>query len=139
MAEKSAKSERLEARVSSSVKRDIERAAALTGRSLTDFVLQTVEKAAQETIREHEIMKLTSGQSRLFVQALLNPPTPNAILKAAFEHHLKLVKSVWPSIAANRFPEAMTERRSLAAKPGLTSICEPRQDKRWNAKLQPFL
>ena len=88
---KQAKTERLEARVSGATKREIEHAAFLTGRSVTDFVLQTVEKAARETIREHQVMKLTREQSTLFVEALLNPPAPNAKLKAAFVRHRKLV------------------------------------------------
>src|SRR5258708_911861 len=88
------KTERLEARVSSATKREIKRAASLTGRSITDFVLQAVERAARETIREHQVMKLTSEQSRLFVEALLSPPPPNAKLKDAFARHRKLVTSV---------------------------------------------
>jgi uncharacterized protein (DUF1778 family) len=87
------KAERLEARVSSAIKREIERAASLSGRSITDFVLHAVETAARETIREHQVMKLSSEQSRLFVEALLNPPSPNAKLKAAFTRHRKLVTS----------------------------------------------
>jgi uncharacterized protein (DUF1778 family) len=54
----------------------------------------TVEKVACETIREHHAVRLASEQSRIFVRALLNPPVPNAKLKAAFARHRKLVSSV---------------------------------------------
>ena len=80
--------------MSSAIKREIERAALLTGRSITDFVPQTVGKAARETIREQQVVRLASEQSRVFVRALLNPPAPNAKLKAAFARHRKLVSSV---------------------------------------------
>ena len=91
---KRARTERLEARLSGAMKREIERAAMLAGQSITDFVLVSAARAARETILEHQVMKLAAEDSRLFVEALLNPPAPNARLKAAFARHRKMVKSV---------------------------------------------
>lgn len=45
--------ERLEARISPEQKALLERAAALEGRSLTDFVVASAQAAAHETIRRY--------------------------------------------------------------------------------------
>ena len=87
-----AKKERLEARVSSDLKRTITRAAHLAGRSVTDFVLESVRKSAHETILEHEVIRLNAEESLAFVKGLLNPPKPNARLRAAFARHRQQVR-----------------------------------------------
>jgi uncharacterized protein (DUF1778 family) len=86
--------ERLEARITRGQKRIIERAASLRGTSVTDFVLLAVQQAATETIRDFEMLSLGREASRVFVDALLNPPAPNAALRAAAKRHLRsLVQS----------------------------------------------
>jgi uncharacterized protein (DUF1778 family) len=77
------RSERVEARVTPEQKKLLERAAALEGRSLTDFVLSSAQGAAAETISRHELLKLTPDDQDVFVQALLKPPAPNKALRAA--------------------------------------------------------
>ena len=86
-----AKTERLEARVPVLLKQIIQRAADLQGRSLTDFVVATLDKAARETVRERELMKLSAEDSLTFANALINPPKPNAALKRALAAHAKSV------------------------------------------------
>ncbi len=81
---RTAKDQRLEARVTAELKRTIAHAAHLAGRSITDFVLESVRKSAHETILEHEVIRLNGDESRAFVRALLHPPKPNAKLRAAF-------------------------------------------------------
>ncbi len=66
--------ERLEARVTSEQKKLIERAAALQGRSVTDFVLASVQEAARRAISEHQRIELSVRDSEAFAAALLNPP-----------------------------------------------------------------
>ncbi|SNS30742.1 MULTISPECIES: DUF1778 domain-containing protein [unclassified Azospirillum] len=75
------RAERLEARVTAEQKRLIEQAAALQGRSLTDFVLSSVQDAAKRTIEEHQRLELSLRDSEAFVEALLNPPAPNDRLR----------------------------------------------------------
>ena len=87
------RTERLEARVPVLLKRTIQHAADLQGRSLTDFVIATLDKAARETVREREVMKLNAEDSRAFADALINPHQPNTTLKRAFAAHAKLVTS----------------------------------------------
>src|SRR5919109_1393467 len=83
--------ERLEARVSPEQKTLLERAAALEGRSLTDFVVSSAQAAAMETIQRHEVIALTARDSLAFTQALMYPPAPNEQLRAAARRHRDLV------------------------------------------------
>ncbi len=71
------RAERLEARVTAEQKRLIEQAAALQGRSVTDFVLSSVQDAAKRAIEEHQRLELSLRDSQAFVEALLNPPAPS--------------------------------------------------------------
>ena len=77
------KSARLEARTTRAQKELFEKAAALEGRSLTDFVIASVRNAALEVIREHEAFRLDVRDSEVFVTALLSNATPGTKLKAA--------------------------------------------------------
>lgn len=77
------RAERVEARVTPEQKRLFERAAALEGRSLTDFLLASAQAAASETISRHQVLKLTPEDQRVFVDALLHPPAPNKALRSA--------------------------------------------------------
>ncbi len=75
------RAERLEARVTAEQKALIERAAALEGRTVTDFVLTSVQEAARRTIEDHEIIRLSVRDSQAFVDALLNPREPSARMR----------------------------------------------------------
>lgn len=77
------RAERIEARVTPEQKRLFERAAALEGRSLTDFLLASAQNAAAEAISRHELLRLTPEDQRVFVDTLLNPPAPNKALRTA--------------------------------------------------------
>ena len=68
---------RLETRVTADQKRLIERAAALQGRSVTDFVLTSVQDAAQRAIEQSQRLDLSLRDSEAFVAALLNPQPVN--------------------------------------------------------------
>ena len=83
---------RLEARISPEQKQLFERAAELQGRSLTEFVVRSTQEAAQEAIREHELMTLTARDTKAFVNALLKPPAPSARLKRAAERYQSLME-----------------------------------------------
>ena len=65
------RAERLEARITVSQKALIEHAAALQGRSVTDFVLNAVQEAAVKAIDEHQRLTLSVRDGRAFVQALV--------------------------------------------------------------------
>jgi uncharacterized protein (DUF1778 family) len=79
-----ARDERFEARIPRDEKRTLERAADLSGRSLTDFVMGSAHAAAVETIERYEGVVLTDPRDReVFVAAMLKPRAPSATLKAA--------------------------------------------------------
>jgi uncharacterized protein (DUF1778 family) len=73
--------ERLETRVTAEQKNLIERAAALQGRTVTDFVLTSVQDAARRAIEEHNQLALSVRDSEAFVDALLNPKPINDRLR----------------------------------------------------------
>lgn len=75
------RSERLEARVSADQKKLIEHAAALQGRTVTDFVLTSVQEAARRAIEEHQRLDLSVRDSEAFLEALLNPKPVNDRLR----------------------------------------------------------
>ena len=84
--------ERLGARVPAAVKQHIQRAAELTGRSVSDFMIASAQAAADETIRRHAVIELTARDSRLLAEALLNPAQPNTELGAAFDDYKKFTR-----------------------------------------------
>lgn len=74
---------RLEARINSEMKALLQQAADLEGRTLTDFVVASVQAEAYRVIERHQMLKLSLEDSEAFADALLNPPQPNAAIKSA--------------------------------------------------------
>lgn len=83
----SAKKARLEARITTDQKALFQRAAALLGRSLTDFVVSSAQEIAARTVREHEAMTLGARDRETFVAALLEAPAPGKRLRKAAERY----------------------------------------------------
>ena len=59
---------RLEARVSPEVKALWQRAAKLEGRTLTDFVIASVQEAAYKVIEQHQKLQLNLEDSEAFIE-----------------------------------------------------------------------
>ncbi len=78
---------RLEARLKPEIKALWQQAADLEGRSLTDFVIASVQAEATRVIEQHQRLALSYDDSETVVAALLNPPAPSAALKAAAQRH----------------------------------------------------
>lgn len=74
---------RLEARVTDAQKARLQRAANLSGRTLSDFVVASAEEAASKVIQAHETITLSREEQIAFVTALLNPPPPGERLRRA--------------------------------------------------------
>jgi len=83
---------RLEARISREALAVIRRAAEIQGRSVSDFVVAAAQKAAQKTIEEIEVIRLSREAQEKFAALLLNPPPPAPALKKAFKSHHALVR-----------------------------------------------
>ena len=77
------RSARLEARISVEQKTELQRAATLSGRTLSEFVVASAQDAASRVIQEHETIRLSRAEQIAFVSALLKPPAANARLRRA--------------------------------------------------------
>jgi len=82
---------RLEARISTELHALLKRAAEIQGRTVTDFVVAAVQDAAQRSISQAEIIRLSLADQQCFAQALLAPPQPAPALERAFARRHKLV------------------------------------------------
>jgi len=86
------KEERVHIRMSGSAKRTLERAAAYTHKSLSEFVIGQALESADEIIRKHEDITLTQPDWDVFLNALEHPPKPTRKLKSAFQRQRELVE-----------------------------------------------
>ena len=102
------KEERLVARVHAADKALIERGAEMAGLSVGSFLVMQARKAAEELLREEDVMRLTCAESRRLVDALLSAPKrPNRAQKAVVIRYREQVHS-------DVNPSAPTARKSVA-------------------------
>ena len=78
---------RLEARCTPELSETIEKAAAISGRSKTDYMLAAIQDAAVKTIQTYQTMKLNEQDSIMFAEAFLNPSEPSAELQKAVKRY----------------------------------------------------
>jgi len=90
---KTSRSERLEARVSKAQKTLFLRAASLQGRSLTEFLITSVQEAAERALRTHGVLTLSERDRKDFVAALLQPAAPGKALRQAAKRYKDRVGS----------------------------------------------
>lgn len=83
----SERSARLEARLSAAQKSLFQRAAALSGRTLSEFVVSSAQEAATKVIQDAETLQLTRAEQVAFVQGLLASPAPGARLRQAADRY----------------------------------------------------
>ncbi len=74
---------RIEAKVSPETKALIQQAADIESSTLADYLSKSAQQAAQQTIANHNVLKLSAEGSRAFAEAILNPKEPNQKLKDA--------------------------------------------------------
>ena len=84
--------ERISLRLGQDAKRKLERAAAYSDKTLTDFVIDVALQRADAIVRQHEVITLTRTEWEHFQEMLLNPPEPNRRLKKAFAEHARVVR-----------------------------------------------
>ena len=87
------KSDRVNLRLNSAAKRRLEQAASLEGKSVSGFILSSALEHAEETIQKHETMVLSRRDAKTFLDAILDPPKPNAKLRKAVDEHGRRVES----------------------------------------------
>ena len=83
---------RLEARITPDALAVVRRAAELQGRSVSDFVVAAAQEAANHTIEEAHIIRLSVEDQRAFAEAIINPaPATPALIRTA-EAHRRLIR-----------------------------------------------
>lgn len=85
---------RLEARISPDLHAMLKQAAALEGRTVTDFVIDAVQTAARGAIERTQVLRLSMADQEAFANALISPPAPNDALKRAFEKRQAILKPI---------------------------------------------
>jgi uncharacterized protein (DUF1778 family) len=91
MAESILSEARIEFRLPTEVKRQIEKAAQVSGRTVTDFAKDVLTREAQAVLDQHETISLSDRDRDAFLAMLESDPTPNAALLAAAKRHPKRV------------------------------------------------
>lgn len=84
--------DRINLRLNRDAKRTIERAAAYSDKTLTDFVVDAALQTAEAVVRKKEVVTLTADEWDRFQAMLLNPPSPNKRLRRAFSEHARVVR-----------------------------------------------
>jgi uncharacterized protein (DUF1778 family) len=79
----------LNMRVEPTQKRLLEKAAEISGQSVTSFVLEHAVQAAHRELDEIQKYSLSIKDAQAFMAALENPPVANASLKKAFSDYGK--------------------------------------------------
>ncbi|MGO4885844.1 MAG: DUF1778 domain-containing protein [Bryobacteraceae bacterium] len=82
---------RLEARITRSAMAVVRRAAEIQGRSVSDFVVSAAQEAAQKTIADVQVIRLSREAQEKFAMLLLNPPPPAPALTKALKRHRQLI------------------------------------------------
>jgi len=93
MAQESHRTARIEARISPDALAVVKRAAEIQGRSVSDFVVAAAREAAQRTIEENHLFRLSIEDQRRFVELLLAPPEPAPALERAKRAHARLIRA----------------------------------------------
>ena len=84
---------RIEVRLAPEALAIVRRAAELQGRSVSHFVAAAALEAAQKTVAEAEVIRLSRRAQKRFVALLLDPPPPaDALLRALKRHRSRVVE-----------------------------------------------
>lgn len=85
---------RFDARLTKEQKEFFEYASKLAGfRSLTEFVMQTVQVKAEEIVEKHEQILASKRDQEIFFEAIFKDENPNDELKSAFTEFEKMLKN----------------------------------------------
>jgi len=81
------KTERITARVPENVHALLEKAAGMVGATMNQFVVQAAVDRAKQVVEDDNVIRLSGESTRMFFEALENPPAPNEKLLAAVSAH----------------------------------------------------
>jgi len=83
MANVQSRNARIEARIAPEALAAVRRAAEIQGRSISDFVVDAARRAAEETIRETQVIQLTLADQEKVADILARPPARSDALERA--------------------------------------------------------
>jgi uncharacterized protein (DUF1778 family) len=83
--------DRIVSRVPHSNRTIIEKAAAVYGATINQFMIQAALDKANQILAQEEQLRLSERDARLFLDALDNPPAPVDTLVKALQKHAQLV------------------------------------------------
>jgi uncharacterized protein (DUF1778 family) len=84
--------DRIDVRISKEQKELIKSASELSGfKSLTEFIVYTTSREASRIIEEKSMILKSLEDKKIFVEAILNPPTPNDKLRKAHSNYQKFI------------------------------------------------
>jgi uncharacterized protein (DUF1778 family) len=84
---------RFDAKIPKIQKEFFEYAASLGGfRTLTDFIINTVQEKANEIIQEHNTIIASEKDREIFFNAFMNPLGPNQKLRETAERYKEFIK-----------------------------------------------
>jgi uncharacterized protein (DUF1778 family) len=90
MSQRSNRTARVEARIGPDALAIVKCAAEIKGRSVSEFMVDAAQQAAQKTIEETAVIRLSVEDQRQIMESLLNPPEPNEALRRAVEARRRL-------------------------------------------------
>jgi uncharacterized protein (DUF1778 family) len=83
---------RLEARIAPDILAAVKRAAEIAGRSVSDFVVDAARTAAERTIAETQIIRLSLADQERVAELLSSPAKASPALDRAMEAHRRLIR-----------------------------------------------
>jgi uncharacterized protein (DUF1778 family) len=84
---------RITTRVPTSTRLIIERAAAIYGTTINQFIVQAAVERANEVLQSMEVVYLSTRDAKTFLNALATPPKPNKRLLGAARAHSHDIES----------------------------------------------
>lgn len=82
---------RLNFRLKPDVKERIEKAAAVTGKTLTEFAVTALANTAEEVLERYRVTRLSDRDRDIFLAVLDRSSEPNQALKRAAKTHKRLI------------------------------------------------
>jgi uncharacterized protein (DUF1778 family) len=83
------KTERITARVSVDMRNILKEAAAYSGATLNQFLIQAAIEKAHAIIEQESVIRLSKRDAEVFFNAIENPPKANEKLKKAIQRYKK--------------------------------------------------
>lgn len=84
--------DRIVSRIPRSNRVIIEKAAAVYGATVNQFIVQTALDRATQILEREELLRLSEKDAQVFLEAIDNPPLPSNRLIEAMREHGRLVK-----------------------------------------------